>query len=113
MTVADCGGCRTHGDCTTGFATTCFHRNGPGNFCAGECTKDQKKDEAVCLYDEDAGTEIWKCKHGFEGVSCEIKMDCSERCLNGAKPCNQDGSCNCHDHFTGDYCEKPSECHPG
>ena len=44
------------------------------------------------------------------------RMSCTERCLNGgADFC--DGSneytCKCNENFKGQYCEKPSSCHPG
>ena len=116
MNVTDCGQCRTHADCTVEFAVTCFHTKSgdkPANFCAGKCKKsDEPKQNAICLYDENAGTEIWKCKHGYQGVACQEEMGCQDKCLNDPKGC-EGNKCVCNDWFTGDYCQTPSECHPG
>ena len=120
-----CGQCRVHSDCTDRYNNDdaqCLHRlkgSKPDNFCVVQCIQnvtiyDDELHHGSCEHDEDAGMDIWKCHHGYEGDCTTYTQSCEDRCLNGGEiNCQDDQPCPCPQEFVGEFCEVPSPCHEG
>ena len=69
------------------------------------------------MVDDESGLHVWKCDFGYT-KDCTVKLPCKDRCMNGSADfCdqleNENDDCICPDHFTGEFCQTKSDCHPG